>query len=117
MWLPTPTQTVAAWVLISNYPMKRTCMGICRIVLLGHLARVVYGSVTKLSFLIGSPKLPHIVQVTPHRRGNRSATKFIRFVPVVSQCSKCNRVFQQHQLPRKCDKDDCPAFNLRRPEA
>jgi hypothetical protein len=56
---------------------------------------------------------PHAVQVTPHRKGKRSANKFIRFVPVVAQCSKCQRVFQQHQVPSKCDDDACPAFNLR----
>ena len=31
------------------------------------------------------------VQVTPSRKGNRSATKFIRFVPVVSRC-RCARL-------------------------
>lgn len=57
-------------------------------------------------------------QVSPHRKGKRSATKFIRFVPVVAQCSKCERVFQPHAMPSKCAEDDCPAFNLRpRPEA
>lgn len=54
-------------------------------------------------------------QVSPHRKGKRSANKFIRFVPVVAQCSKCQRVFQQQSLPSKCDEDECPAFTLRRP--
>jgi Zn finger protein HypA/HybF involved in hydrogenase expression len=53
------------------------------------------------------------VQVSPHRKGKRSATKFIRFVPVVAQCSKCERVFEQHAMPSKCEEDECPAFNLR----
>ncbi|KDD76346.1 hypothetical protein H632_c259p1 [Helicosporidium sp. ATCC 50920] len=39
-------------------------------------------------------------KVTPHRKGKRAATKYIRYVPVVSQCSKCERIFQQHSLPR-----------------
>ena len=56
-------------------------------------------------------------QVSPHRKGKRSANKFIRFVPVVAQCSKCQRVFQQHSMPSKCEEEDCPAFTLRaRPE-
>lgn len=29
-------------------------------------------------------------QVSPHRKGKRSANKFIRFVPVVAQCSKAS---------------------------
>lgn len=53
-------------------------------------------------------------KVTPHRKGNRSATKFIRFVPIVSQCSKCQKVFPQHAMPSKCDEEECPAFNVRR---
>lgn len=52
-------------------------------------------------------------QVTAHRRGNRNATKFIRFVPVVAQCSKCQKVFQQHSVPRKCAEEECPSFVLR----
>ncbi|KAL4448959.1 hypothetical protein ABPG77_007676 [Micractinium sp. CCAP 211/92] len=65
------------------------------------------------SQLLAAPKK----KVSPHRRGNRNATKYIRFVPVVAQCSKCQRVFQQQSVPSKCDEDDCPAFNLRaRPE-
>ena len=54
-----------------------------------------------------------LFQVSPHRKGKRSANKFIRFVPVVSQCSKCQRVFQQQAMPSKCEEDECPAFNLR----
>ena len=57
------------------------------------------------------PPLPR--QVSPHRRGNRNATKFIRFIPVVAQCSKCERVFKQHEMPSKCEEDECPAFNMR----
>lgn len=60
------------------------------------------------------PRAPLPPQVTPHRKGKRSANKFIRFVPVVSQCSQCGRVFPQHSMPSKCEEDDCPAFNLRR---
>lgn len=57
-------------------------------------------------------------QVSPHRKGKRSATKFIRFVPVVGQCSQCGRVFQPHAMPSKCEEEGCPAFNLRaRPDA
>ncbi|KAL6769730.1 hypothetical protein ACKKBG_A32135 [Auxenochlorella protothecoides x Auxenochlorella symbiontica] len=52
-------------------------------------------------------------KVSPHRRGNRNSTKFIRFVPVAAQCSRCKRVFQQHQHPRKCEEEACPAFALR----
>ena len=59
------------------------------------------------------PRRRHPAQVSPHRKGKRSATKFLRWVPVVSQCSKCSRVFQQHQTPSKCDEEGCPAFNLR----
>ncbi|KAL4857367.1 hypothetical protein ACK3TF_002248 [Chlorella vulgaris] len=56
--------------------------------------------------------------VSRHRKGKRSANKYIRFVPVVAQCSKCERIFQQSSLPSKCDEDDCPAFTLRaRPDA
>lgn len=52
-------------------------------------------------------------KVSPHRRGNRNANKHIRFVPVVSQCSKCEKIFEQHSMPSRCKHDDCPAFNLR----
>jgi len=62
------------------------------------------------SMLMAVPKR----KVTPHRKGNRSATKFIRFVPIVSQCSKCQKVFPQHAMPSKCDDEECPAFNVRR---
>ncbi|KAL4422708.1 hypothetical protein ABPG75_008905 [Micractinium tetrahymenae] len=66
------------------------------------------------SQLLAAPKK----KVSPHRRGNRNATKYIRFVPVVAQCSKCQRVFQQQSVPSKCDEDECPAFSLRaRPDA
>ncbi|KAI3430432.1 hypothetical protein D9Q98_005027 [Chlorella vulgaris] len=57
-------------------------------------------------------------KVSRHRKGKRSANKYIRFVPVVAQCSKCERIFQQNSLPSKCDEDECPAFTLRaRPDA
>ncbi|KAI8103591.1 hypothetical protein M9435_004926 [Picochlorum sp. BPE23] len=49
-------------------------------------------------------------KVTPSRKGNRSATKFTRRVPVVSQCSKCSRVFPPHVMPSSCSEDECPAF-------
>jgi len=62
------------------------------------------------SLLMAVPKR----KVTPHRKGNRSATKFIRFIPIVSQCSKCQKVFPQHAMPSKCDDEECPAFNVRR---
>lgn len=39
--------------------------------------------------------------------------KGIRRVPVVAQCSQCQRVFPQHAMPSKCEEDDCPAFNVR----
>jgi hypothetical protein len=29
-------------------------------------------------------------------------------------CSKCDRVFKQHQMPSKCEEEECPAFNLRK---
>ena len=49
-------------------------------------------------------------KVTPSRKGNRSATKFTRRVPVVSQCSRCSRVFPPHAMPSSCPEDECPAF-------
>ncbi|KAL4517635.1 hypothetical protein Ndes2526B_g02050 [Nannochloris sp. 'desiccata'] len=52
-------------------------------------------------------------KVTPHRKGKRSANKHLRFIPMVSRCSKCDKVFPQHAMPSKCEEDDCPAFNLR----
>ncbi len=71
-----------------------------------------------MASLASSPtRLVIYLQVSPHRKGKRSANKFIRFVPVVAQCSKCQRVFQQHSLPSKCEQEECPAFTLRaRPE-
>ena len=68
---------------------------------------------TPLSPAAAAADRPHSSQVSPHRKGKRSATKFIRFVPVVAQCSKCQRVFEQHAMPSKCEEDECPAFNLR----
>eukprot|EP00890_Picochlorum_soloecismus_P005402 jgi/Picsp_1/5863/NSC_03222-R1_protein len=62
------------------------------------------------SLLMAVPKR----KVTPHRKGNRSATKFIRFIPIVSQCSKCQKVFPQHAMPSKCEDEECPAFNVRK---
>jgi ribosomal protein L32 len=53
------------------------------------------------------PKRKH----TPMRRGNRRAHKYITFVPTVSQCSKCSKVFMPHEMPSHCHKTDCPAFS------
>jgi ribosomal protein L32 len=49
-------------------------------------------------------------KVSPSRKGMRSATKFVRRVPIVSQCSKCERIFPPHAMPSKCEEEDCPAF-------
>lgn len=84
----------------------------------GHCPVGARGSRHTMSLTPPLPPPTHTVapppQVTPHRKGKRSANKFIRFVPVVSQCSQCQRVFPQHAMPSKCEEDDCPAFNLRR---
>ena len=53
------------------------------------------------------------MQVSPHRKGKRSANKHIRFIPIVAQCSKCDQVFPPHAMPSKCEEEECPAFNLR----
>lgn len=50
-------------------------------------------------------------KVSPSRKGMRSATKFVRRVPIVSQCSKCERIFPPHAMPSKCEEDECPAFS------
>lgn len=60
--------------------------------------------------LLAAPKR----KVTPSRKGNRSATKFVRFIPVVSQCSTCKRIFPQHAMPSKCEEEECPAFPIRK---
>ena len=83
-------------------------------VLAGRLA----GSLEVESGARSHRRPPLLLQVSPHRKGKRSATKFIRFVPVVSQCSQCGRVFAQQSLPSKCKEEACPAFRLRaRPAA
>ena len=64
-------------------------------------------------FLLFFWKIFPAPQVTPHRKGKRSANKHIRFIPTVSRCSKCDKVFPQHAMPSKCEEDECPAFNLR----
>ena len=68
--------------------------------------RIVESSI----WLMAAPKR----KTTPSRKGMRSSSKYIRFVPVVSQCSKCSRVFPPHSMPSKCEEDDCPAFPNRR---
>lgn len=67
-----------------------------------------------VNFFIYTPttSIRHI-QVSPHRKGNRSAHKHLRFIPLVSQCSKCERVFPPHSMPSKCEDEECPAFNVR----
>lgn len=49
-------------------------------------------------------------KVTPSRKGMRSANKGVTFVPVVSQCSMCKRVFEPHAVPRSCGEPDCRAL-------
>lgn len=49
-------------------------------------------------------------KTSPSRKGMRSSSKYIRFVPVVSQCSKCSRIFPPHAMPSKCEEQECPAF-------
>ncbi len=49
-------------------------------------------------------------KVTPSRKGMRSANKGVHFVPVVSQCSVCKRVFEPHAMPRSCSEPDCRAL-------
>lgn len=49
-------------------------------------------------------------KVTPSRKGMRSANKGVSFVPVVSQCSVCKRVFEPHAMPRSCGEPDCRAL-------
>lgn len=48
-------------------------------------------------------------KVTPSRKGMRSAGKGVSFVPIVSQCSVCRRIFEPHSLPRSCDEPNCRA--------
>lgn len=52
-------------------------------------------------------------KVTPSRKGNRSATKGVRLVGVVSRCSQCDRLFPPHAMPSRCEEPGCGAFNLR----
>lgn len=47
-------------------------------------------------------------KVSRHRRGMRNAGKGLRRVPVVAQCSVCKKVMQQHVVPKKCAREDCP---------
>ena len=53
-------------------------------------------------------------KTTPSRKGMRSSSKYVKFVPVVSQCSKCSRVFPPHAMPSKCEEEECPAFPNRK---
>lgn len=58
------------------------------------------------TLLMAAPKK----KTSPSRKGMRSASKFVEFIPVVSQCSKCARVFPPHTMPSKCEEHECPAF-------
>lgn len=74
---------------------------------LTHFRSLIPSLNDALSRWLAVPKRKH----TPMRRGNRRAHKYITFVPTVSQCSKCSKVFMPHEMPSHCHKTDCPAFS------
>jgi ribosomal protein L32 len=65
------------------------------------------------TILMAAPKR----KVTPSRKGMRSAGKGVSFVPIVSQCSVCQRVFEPHSVPRSCDDPGCRALPRKRTDA
>jgi ribosomal protein L32 len=102
-WLAAPKQKVGALGLIQKIAIGLGCAFVDPPV--RHRASL-------------TATVPFRPQVSPHRKGKRSANKGIRFIPIVAKCSKCDRVFPPHALPSKCDEEACPAFNLReRPAA
>lgn len=70
------------------------------------LSLITEGIVGSSIVLMAAPKR----KTTPSRKGMRSSSKYVRFVPVVSECSKCSRIFPPHAMPSKCEEDECPAF-------
>lgn len=74
------------------------------------MSLITEGIVGSSILLMAAPKR----KTTPSRKGMRSSSKYIRFVPVVSQCSKCSRVFPPHAMPSKCEENECPAFPNRK---
>lgn len=74
---------------------------------LAHFRSLIPSLNDTLACWFAVPKRKH----SPMRRGNRRAHKYITFVPTVSQCSKCSKVFMPHEMPSSCYKSDCPAFS------
>lgn len=103
-WMPS---SLAEMQLLAA-PKRKVCT-----VLLQHHQRHLLRYIHRHRILSFNSYFTTPMQVTPHRKGNRSATKQIRFIPIVSKCSKCDRVFHPHSMPSKCNKDECPAFTLR----